>query len=84
MKKRSRLLCSSVRSVFICIVLNFLCAFLFNNEILLIYFFFVIIVDINLIILVWCGIGLLYVFLIFNFREVSVGGKYMESVFYYR
>lgn len=40
--------------------------------------------DINLITLAWCGIGLLYVLLIFNFRETSAGGDYMEQAFYYR
>lgn len=44
----------------------------------------IITVDINLITLAWRGIGLLYVLLIFNFRETSAGGESMERAFYYR
>lgn len=84
MKKRSRLLCPSARSVLTCTVPNPLCALLFNNEISSTYPSSVITADINLIILAWCGIGLLYVLLIFNSREASAGGKYMEPAFYYR
>lgn len=38
----------------------------------------VITADINLIILAWCGMGLLCVLLIFNFRETSAGGESTE------
>lgn len=44
----------------------------------------IITVDNNLITLAWYGIGLLYVLLIFNFRETLAGGEYMEQAFHYR
>lgn len=58
------------------------CSYLIN-EISSTYPSSIITADINLIILAWCGIGLLYVLLIFNFRETSAGGEYMEQAFYY-